>query len=589
MNRSQKQRRANLIVIIAEMVVTLALVIVLIGNLVRRNYLRSEFLYPVLEVEAGTDVTISAKDFLVDINDDASFAEESESFDINKPGEYRIIIESNGRLGRSVLHVIDTTPPDAEVKILQISMGDTCSADAFLFNINEIDEYTVEYISQVDFKKYGYQDVDILITDATGNSLTVHTGLFITDILPEYTIEAGSSLPDPYVYAVAAKNVKYAVDPKSVDTTKVGETVISIYADGNIYDVLLKVADTQPPQFDIVDVDGYCNAFVVASDFVANVSDASSVNFSFEAEPDMQLVGTQFVTIVGTDSFGNTVSKPAFLKLEADLEPPVITGVHDMEAYVGEGVVYKDGISVTDNSGADIALEVDSTRTDIYEEGSFFITYTATDPSGNSTSVTAELIVGVKTANEEETREMVRYYLKQIITDEMDDIQKLRAIFDFIVDNVCYTRGTPKGDPVGVVYTALTKGTGDCFAFACTSEMFLTEAGFQNVRINKIPSTTRHYWNLVDIGDGWYHFDTCEREDYPEIFLWNDDMLMLYSNTHDLSHNYDRSKVPVCNASGNLYEYCYGADFETPRPNLGSVLETMIEEGELDLSEYWRP
>lgn len=589
MTRKQKERRTNLIIIAVEMVVTFVLILVLIGSIVRRNYLKSDFLYPVLEVEAGSDVVITAKDFLIDENAEAVFSEDCDDFNINKPGQYTIVIESDGRLGRSILNVVDTTPPDTEVKILHISKGDTCKADAFLYNINEIDDYTIDYISQVDFSRSGYQDVDILIKDATGNSLTVHTGLFITDVVPVYNIEAGSSLPDPSVYAVAAKTVKYASDPKLVDTSKVGETVVQVYADGEVYDVLLKIVDTQAPVFDIVDVNGFCNGYIQASDFAANVYDASNVSFRFETEPDTTLIGTQFVTIIATDEYGNTVKKPAFLKLEEDTEPPVIIGVHDLEAYVGEGVVYKDGITITDNSGADISLTVDSTRTNLYEEGDFFITYTATDPSGNSSSVTAELLVGERSADEEKTRSMVRYFLGQIITEDMDDIQKLRAIYDFIYTHVSYVDGTPKGDPTGAVYTALTSGIGDCFAYACTCEMFLTEAGFKNVRINKIPAATRHYWNLVDIGDGWYHLDTCLRYDRPTIFLWNDDMLMLYSNTHSLSHNYDRSKVPECNAHGNIYKFLYGDSYESPRPVLGRVLEDMITNGDLDLSKYWTP
>ena len=68
-----------------------------------------------------------------------------------------------------------------------------------------------------------------------------------------------------------------------------------------------------------------------------------------------------------------------------------------------------------------------------------------------------------------------------------------------------------------------------------------------NMDIEKIPAKTVHYWNLVDIGDGWYHFDTTPRKDRPEIFMWTDEVLMEYSAKHNKSHNYDKSKYPEIN------------------------------------------
>ena len=65
--------------------------------------------------------------------------------------------------------------------------------------------------------------------------------------------------------------------------------------------------------------------------------------------------------------------------------------------------------------------------------------------------------------------------------------------------------------------------------------------------IEKIPAKTRHYWNLVDIGEGWYHFDTTPRKDRPTIFMWDEARMMDYSQNHNLSHNYDHSLYPVVN------------------------------------------
>ena len=68
----------------------------------------------------------------------------------------------------------------------------------------------------------------------------------------------------------------------------------------------------------------------------------------------------------------------------------------------------------------------------------------------------------------------------------------------------------------------------------------ITRAGFKNDMIR----TARHYWNLVDLGEGWYHYDTCPRKDKPYFFMWGDNQLMEYSKANGGSHDYDHTKWP---------------------------------------------
>lgn len=65
--------------------------------------------------------------------------------------------------------------------------------------------------------------------------------------------------------------------------------------------------------------------------------------------------------------------------------------------------------------------------------------------------------------------------------------------------------------------------------------------------IAKIPAKTLHYWNLVDLGEGWFHFDTTPRTDHPTIFMWTDAQMMDYSVRHNNSHNYDHDSYPAVN------------------------------------------
>ncbi len=121
------------------------------------------------------------------------------------------------------------------------------------------------------------------------------------------------------------------------------------------------------------------------------------------------------------------------------------------------------------------------------------------------------------------------------------------AIYNYIRRNVGYINHSEKGDWVRAAYEGLAKRQGDCYVYACTAKALLTRAGIKNMDIAKIPTRREHYWNLVDVGDGWYHFDTTPRTDHTVFFLWTDADLMAYSAQHYNCHNYDRTLYPEIN------------------------------------------
>ena len=58
-------------------------------------------------------------------------------------------------------------------------------------------------------------------------------------------------------------------------------------------------------------------------------------------------------------------------------------------------------------------------------------------------------------------------------------------------------------------------------------------------------SHSSHYWSLIDVGDGWYHFDTTPRYGGGEFFLLTDAELEAYSVAHNNSHIFDKSLYPA--------------------------------------------
>ena len=148
---------------------------------------------------------------------------------------------------------------------------------------------------------------------------------------------------------------------------------------------------------------------------------------------------------------------------------------------------------------------------------------------------------------QEQIDELADAVLAKIITEDMTPMEKVQAIFNYIRGHVGYINHSEKDDWIRAAYEGLAEGQGDCYVFACTSKQLLTRAGITNMDIAKIPAKTSHYWNLVDVGEGWYHLDTTPRPDHPTIFLWTDEEMMAYSAWHYNAYNYDRSLYPEIN------------------------------------------
>lgn len=299
--------------------------------------------------------------------------------------------------------------------------------------------------------------------------------------------------------------------------------------------------DTQPPELVLRNIDCYDFESIQMEDFIVSVSDISSVGCSYVTPPDLSLIGTQQVIIRAIDESGNFTEKTADLTLRHDSEAPVISGAADIFSYLGEKISYKKGVSVSDNCDSNVKLSIDSSLVNLNAEGDYPVTYCAQDISGNSTVLTITVSVRQRTYSEAEVYALADNVLSKIITDTMTQYEKLVAIYNWCQNNIVYIEHFEKGNWIKGAYEGFINHKGDCYAYACVSQALLIRAGITTKMINRIPTTYEHYWNLVDIGEGWKHFDTCPRDNHPYLCYIDDASLMMYSNMNYDCHNYDRS------------------------------------------------
>lgn len=497
-------------------------------------------------VEAGVEVT--AQDFLKSPDEQAYFTKDSDAVDITIPGEYHMKIQTGYFAHESTLYITDTIAPQGNPVRVNLEMGEECDADAFVTDITDATQVAVSYAKEPDFGLPGKQSVQIALTDAGGNKTTVESELYISQVVSELTVEAGSAPPKLEDFVIEGEDAEFLTNIHAYIYTMPGDRKVRLKVDGVKYEVDMHIVDTTPPEVEVRNIQGFTLLPRTVDDFIVSIHDITPVTYAYVEEPDVTFAGNQSVDIRVTDSCGNETIETAQLTLEDDVEAPVINGVTDLTVFTGSTVSYKKNVTVTDNCPDGLTLTVDNSAVNLNVEGTYPITYIAKDYAGNETTAAANITVRPKVYDEYEVYAMADSVLARIITPEMSPLEKLEAIHLYVRTHISYIGHSEKGNWVRGAYEGFVEGQGDCYVYFAMTKALLTRAGIANMDIEKIPSSTRHYWNLVNIGDGWYHFDTTPRaSDHPYIFMWTDEQLMAYSTAHHNSHNYDHSLYPEVN------------------------------------------
>ena len=241
-----------------------------------------------------------------------------------------------------------------------------------------------------------------------------------------------------------------------------------------------------------------------------------------------------------------------------DTKAPVIEGAKDLEVYTDSTVSYKAGVTVTDDMDAKPALTIDNSKVNLSKPGVYDVVYTATDASGNSTSVTIKLTVKAKPDGFVEPDVIYAKadaILAQFITDDMTDREKVEAVYVWTRRSVHLTYGSaPKGfvheeaDWLQTAYKMLNLDVskGDCFFFFAVQKLLLQRLNIPTIDCEKIyDGDSHHYWLLVSVdgGKSYYHFDNVWSK---QLCLVTDAELDAFSAAID-SHpfNRDKSKYPA--------------------------------------------
>ena len=449
-----------------------------------------------LKVEAGRE-SISANEFRKeDKGIDAQFVSDMTAVDLKTPGQYPVKVEYKNKTHDCTVVVEDTIAPQGTIHNVSVYSNQTLAPEDFVSGIIDATDVTVTWKPEPDLSVEAQTLMTITLTDAAGNA---------TDY----------------------------------------EAVLSVFVDNG------------EPQ--LSGVEPLFTYIGTEPDYLENVTAMDDRDVALEiqvdtSKVDLNAVGTYDIVYSVTDAAGNTTTAPTTLTVTDDNVAPEIKGVHNISLYLGSGVSYRSGVVVTDDKDPNPKLDIDSSQVDLSNIGTYPLVYTAKDMTGNTTRIEVTVSVAEKPATyveEEVINAKADELLKKIVTENMEDEAKVKAIYAYVRSHYTYSGHSDKTDWLQGAYVMMTEGQGDCFNYYAVTKLLLDRCGIPNIDVRKVrnyPEDSDHYWSLVSIDGGatYYHLDTTPRVgDGDDFLLVTDAFLDAYSAANKNCHNRDKSLYPA--------------------------------------------
>lgn len=480
-----------------------------------------------ITVEAG-DPAPTADEILIAPYGDVSISPITEEM-LREPGEYTLSVTADGYASETRLVVRDTVPPAGSGVTYIAQPGETILPEMLVSGVSDKTAVSTAFQTEPDPESLDPQTIPLTLTDRGGNVTTVWSTLLYSNVAP-VVIEARrmglspSELLEEGSFSEAAFDMQFIPD-------ELGQHVLAVTIDGKRNIAVIEVRDTTPPSIAVLRSQWYLDT-PVAVDALAEAEDVTETALSYRSEPDWTK-GTQEVTVVATDTSGNRSEQTFTLTLIPDTEPPELFGVRSRYCYVGEPVSYLAEVYAWDDCDGDTEVTVDASGMDVTKTGDYYVTYSATDRRGNTANKTIIMHVVRSRVEENRAQEVADEVIAKILTDGMTLAEQVEAIYDYVFTNVRYAAASNKQDWRSEAVRGLTVGRGDCFTSYAAARLLLEQTDAEIVSVQRSGPNTHHYWMLVNVGTGWYHFDACSAwTGKYRCFMWTDAQTRRHSNSY---------------------------------------------------------
>ncbi len=223
--------------------------------------------------------------------------------------------------------------------------------------------------------------------------------------------------------------------------------------------------------------------------------------------------------------------------LSSDKQAPEIQGPEGnaVEVFLGDAIAYKSFVKVSDDSGK-YKLKVDDSRVNADQEGTYSVTYTATDEAGNEEQYTLKLTIKRELYSRHTLMELVDKKAQMLgLSKEMSKTELVRGIYDYVNSpskgkndaNIYFSdeSNTPtqqqsrdnwENDWIEEAVRTLQMSDmkGDCYTYYSVSKAFFEYFEIENRGIQRSDDSNEagtHFWNVVNVGTEqspqWYYYD----------------------------------------------------------------------------------
>lgn len=322
----------------------------------------------------------------------------AEQIDLSATGAYQLSFTHGNKTETVCLTVTDTTAPVLKLRDVTVDIGTTVTPEDFVEGVSDLSPVELSLAQPLEEPEdYGDTTVEIIATDASGNTSRGSCTLSYAWMHAQVTLELGSAVSKDDIFVNPEKDGEL-ISQETLDTinqSPVGTYPITVItADGRTATCQVMVVDTTPPDVKVQDVTVYEGDEVSLEDLLLEATDlAGPVTTKLLQELSTGKAGTYTITLEATDPNGNRTTAECKLTVLKDVEAPVFTGLKDFSVNKGTKPNYTAGVSAEDDRDGTVEFQYDDSKVDLNKPGTYEVTYTAVDKAGNETTQQRTLTV----------------------------------------------------------------------------------------------------------------------------------------------------------------------------------------------------
>lgn len=488
-------------------------------------------------VELGTD-TLGISQFMTEyaLPHRVGFVSDVSAIDLGKVGTTELVLSHGTKIEKVTLTVEDTTAPEVTFRDKVVQFVDYVpDPKDFVEAVSDLSDVTCYFAEEPQVSgEYEEIPVQLVVEDASGNKTTGNSVLSYVWMKDAYALEYGQQLTkeDILCNVETDGHLVSQADIDAINASPLGTYVIVSATATRTLECVVTVQDTCGPELEVQDVQVYLYAEAELDKFVLSATDPSGVaEVRLMTELIFNEIGEQKVIIEAEDIYGNITQKQVSLFVVTDMEPPVIRGLPNMNVKKNSSPNFMGGVTATDSNDGVCAVEVNLSSLDLSKAGTYYITYTARDKSGNVAVAKRKVVV---LHDEEDTKALVR----SIAAGLSSNPETLR---DYVRSTIRYNTNWGGNDPI---WYGFTNRVGNCYVHALCLQALFNEKGIEN---NLIWVTDRsHYWLQVKINGVWKHIDPTPSSLHGRYSLMNDAQRYETLVSNGRNRDWNRAQWPAC-------------------------------------------